>query len=88
HLAMLHLPRVEDRIIALFSDLAERFGRMTGDEILIDLPLTHGLIGGLVGARRPTITLALHKLAAEGVLHRLDDGRWRLAGQTVSSRRE
>lgn len=84
HLAMLHLPRIEDRITALFADLAERFGRMNSDEILIDPPLTHELIGGLVGGRRPTVTLALHKLAADGVLHRLDDGRWRLAGQTVS----
>lgn len=32
HLAMLHLPRVEDRITALFADLAERFGRMSGEQ--------------------------------------------------------
>jgi hypothetical protein len=29
HLAMVHLPRVEDRVIALFADFGERFGRMT-----------------------------------------------------------
>ena len=28
HLAMLHQTRVEDRILLLFADLAERFGRM------------------------------------------------------------
>lgn len=84
HLAMLHLPRVQDRIIALFSDLAERFGRMTADAILIDLPLTHDLIGGLVAGRRPTVTLALRQLASDGRLQRLDDGRWKLARTTVS----
>ena len=88
HLAMLHLPRVEDRIIALFSDLADRFGRMTTDGILIDLPLTHDLIGGLVAGRRPTVTLALRQLACDGRLQRLDDGRWKLARRTVSGEGE
>lgn len=79
HLAVLHLPRVEDRIAALFADLAERFGRVSGDGILIDLPLTHDLIGGLVGSRRPTVTLALHKLSADGTLQRHEGNRWTLA---------
>jgi len=84
HLAILHLPRVEDRIVALFADLAERFGRMTPDGIVLDLPLTHQVIGDLVGSRRPTVTLALQTLAADGVVERLDDGRWRLAARAVA----
>ena len=76
HLAMLHLPRVEDRIVALFADLAERFGRMTGEGIVIKLALTHQTIGGLVGSQRPTVSLALQGLAAEEVLTRLDIDRW------------
>jgi CRP/FNR family cyclic AMP-dependent transcriptional regulator len=83
HLAILHLPRVEDRIVALFADLAERFGRMTPDGIVIDLPLTHQVIGDLVASRRPTVTLALQTLAANGVVERLDDGRWHLAARAV-----
>lgn len=78
HLAMLHLPRIEDRLIALFSDLAERFGHMATDGILIDLPLTHELIGGLVASRRPTVTLALQQLASTGVIARLEGDRWKL----------
>ena len=50
HLAMLHLPLVEDRLVALFADLAERFGRMTADGILIDVRLTHEIIGQLAAA--------------------------------------
>jgi CRP/FNR family cyclic AMP-dependent transcriptional regulator len=84
HLAMLHQPRIEDRLIALFADLAERFGHVTGEGILIDLPLTHDLIGGLVASRRPTVTLALHKLASEGMLERLEDNRWKLPTTIVS----
>jgi CRP/FNR family transcriptional regulator, cyclic AMP receptor protein len=84
HLAILHLPRVEDRIVALFADLAERFGRMTPDGVVIGLALTHQVIGDLVASRRPTVTLALHTLAAQGVVERLDDGRWHLAARAVS----
>lgn len=78
HLAMLHFPRAEDRITALFADLAERFGHVTAGGILIDLPITHEIIGGLIGSRRPTVSLALRQLAANGVITRLRGGRWKL----------
>jgi CRP/FNR family transcriptional regulator, cyclic AMP receptor protein len=84
HVAMLHQPRVEDRVIALFADLAERFGHVTADGILVRLPLTHDIIGGLVGSRRPTVTLALQQLASDGMLERLEDNRWKLARTIVS----
>jgi CRP/FNR family transcriptional regulator, cyclic AMP receptor protein len=77
-LATLHLPRVENRLIALFADLAERFGHMAADGILIDLPLTHEIIGGLVASRRPTVTLALTQLASNGMITRLEGDRWKL----------
>ena len=79
HLAMLHLPRAEDRILALFAELGERFGRVTRDGILIDLPLTHELIGRLTASRRPTATLALQRLYHRGLLIRLADSSWLLA---------
>lgn len=76
HLAMLHAPRVEDRIALLFDDLGERCGRVTLDGIAIDVEFTHELIGRLVGARRPTVSLALRGLADAGLLRRTADGRW------------
>lgn len=85
HLAMLHQPRVEDRVLVLFADLAERFGHVTPEGVLIDMPLTHDIIGGLVGSRRPTVTLALHRLASDGLLERLDANRWKLARTIVSA---
>ncbi len=78
HLAMLHLPRVDDRLIALFADLAERFGHVAADGVMLDLPLTHEIIGGLVASRRPTVSLALHELASNGVIERLEGDRWKL----------
>ncbi len=83
HLAMVHLPRVEDRIIALFADLGERFGRMTPDGVLIDLGLTHEVIGRLVGSRRPTVSIALQTLAFDGALERLDGDTWKLAPTAI-----
>lgn len=84
HLAMLHLPRIEDRIVALFADLAERFGHMTSEGVMVDLALTHDLIGGLVGSRRPSVTLALQKLASDGLLERRDGDRWKIDPTIVS----
>ena len=85
HMAMLHLTRVEDRIVALFVDLAERFGRVTADGVLIDVAVTHELIGGLVGSRRPTVSLALQALDAQGMLERTPDKRWLLAQRALYS---
>ncbi|HEX7298529.1 MAG TPA: Crp/Fnr family transcriptional regulator [Solirubrobacteraceae bacterium] len=84
HLAMLHLPRIEDRIVALFGDLAERFGRMTPAGAVIDLDLTHEVIGRLVASRRPTVTIALQALAEDGRLVRREDAAWVLQPGAVA----
>lgn len=76
HVAMLHASRVEERIVLLFEDLGERCGRMTTDGVVIDISLTHDIIGRLVGAQRPTVTLALQTLAGAGVLCRAGRDRW------------
>jgi CRP/FNR family transcriptional regulator, cyclic AMP receptor protein len=78
HLALLHQPRAEDRVISLFTELGERFGRMTPDGVVIELDLTHEVIGRLIGAQRPTVSLALTALAATGALTRSASGRWRM----------
>ena len=80
HIAMLHLPRAEDRILALFAELGERFGRVTPDGIVIEIPLfNHELIGRLTASRRPTATLALQQLYHQGLLTRLAANSWKLA---------
>jgi hypothetical protein len=42
--------------------------------VRVPLALTHETLGGLVGARRPTVTLALRKLTDDGALVPQDHG--------------
>jgi len=79
HIAMLHLPRVEERVLALFEQLSERWGSVTPEGVVVRLRLSHHLIGQLVGSRRPTVTLALAELAAAGALVRRDIDEWLLS---------
>jgi hypothetical protein len=78
HLAICQLPRVELRVLALLWALAERFGRMTPDGVVLSLHLTHRRIGQLVGAQRPTVSLALSTLVEDGHIVRRDDGTFLL----------
>jgi len=64
------IARVELRIVAMLWHLSERWGRVTPDGVVIPLDLTHGSIGQLVGAQRPTVTLALKELSASDAVRR------------------
>lgn len=75
------LTRVDDRILGAMWLLAERFGHVAADGTVVGIPLAHRLIGELIGARRPTVTTAVSKLAAEGQLSRCRRGRWLLHGE-------
>jgi CRP/FNR family transcriptional regulator, cyclic AMP receptor protein len=75
-----HLTRVDDRLLALLWCLAERWGRVGPDGVVIDLRLPHRTLAGMVGARRPSVTTALGRLIARGDIVRRPDGGWVLAG--------
>jgi len=77
-LAIAQLPRIEQRVLAVLWHLADRFGHVTPDGIVVPLVLTHETIGRLVGARRPTVSLGLTALHESGSIHRRSDGRWLL----------
>jgi hypothetical protein len=62
------LPRVEDRILAMLWLLADSWGQVTPGGVRVPLALTHETLGALVGARRPTVTLALRKLTDDAAL--------------------
>jgi CRP-like cAMP-binding protein len=74
HLAICQLPRVGDRVVALLAHLAERFGRIAPDGVVVGVRLTHRLLGELVGAQRPTVSLAVTSLLEEGRISRRSDG--------------
>jgi CRP/FNR family cyclic AMP-dependent transcriptional regulator len=78
-MAIAQQPRLEDRLLMLFWDFADRYGRVHPDGVHLDLPLTHELLSHLAGARRPSVSGALTRLAADGRLKR-DGRRWLLRG--------
>jgi CRP/FNR family cyclic AMP-dependent transcriptional regulator len=77
--------RLDARILLLFRHLAERWGRVThGGGVRLDLPLTHRVIGELVGAERPSVTTTLAALADLGLLTRNGQG-WVLDGAALDA---
>jgi len=81
HVALSQMPKLQTRLHVMFWYLADRCGRVTSEGVVVDLPLTHELIAGLVGARRPGVTSALGELQRAGDLTRRHDGRWVLLGE-------
>lgn len=73
-LALCQLPRVEDRLLAMLWLLAESWGKVTSAGTLLPLHFTHEALGAMVGARRPTVTLALGELAQAGAVVQRDGG--------------
>src|SRR3954454_7188887 len=68
--AIAQLNRVERRVLATLWHLAERWGRLTADGILIPLDVSHRLLAQLIGARRPTVSTAVGELARAGLVAR------------------
>jgi hypothetical protein len=73
-LAISNLTRVDERIEALMWHLADRWGHVTPDGVVVPVPLTHEMIGKLVGAHRPSVTSALGDLQRAGSVTRREDG--------------
>jgi CRP/FNR family transcriptional regulator, cyclic AMP receptor protein len=71
--------RVEVRLHMLFWHLADRWGRVRPDGVLVPLRLTHSMLADLVSARRPSVSTGLSELARRGLVQRV--GReWLLSG--------
>ena len=71
---------VEDRLLLLLWQLTELWGRKAPDGAMLSFRLSHQTLADLVGARRPTVTLALRSLAERGQLERGPSGEWILVG--------
>jgi CRP-like cAMP-binding protein len=61
-------PRLEVRLALLLWHLACRWGHVGRYGIRLHLPLTHQLLGQLVGAERPSVSHALARLDAAGLV--------------------
>jgi CRP/FNR family cyclic AMP-dependent transcriptional regulator len=73
-LMICQLPRVDDRLLSMLWLLSESWGQVTPSGTVLPLELTHSALGGLIGARRPTVTLALSELSRRGAVVRQRDG--------------
>jgi CRP-like cAMP-binding protein len=74
-----HMKRIDDRLLALFSHLGSKWGRVSPDGIVLDIPLSHGQIGDIVGCERPSVTTSLGRLRARGIVKRRGDRAWLLS---------
>ena len=81
--AVMHLPRAHPRLLILFLLLAERWGKVGPDGVRVSLPLTHEVLGMLIGAQRPTVTIALQRLARAGLLSRERTDCWLLTNAAM-----
>jgi hypothetical protein len=81
--AVMHLPRAHPRLLILFWLLAERWGTVGPDGVHVSLPLTHEVLGMLIGAQRPTVTIALQRLARAGLLRKEASDRWLLTNHAI-----
>jgi hypothetical protein len=82
-MAVAQQPRLDVRLWMLFWDLADRYGRVRSDGVHVELPLTHEILSHLAGARRPSVSAALTRLAADGRVTRQGQ-RWILSGEPPS----
>ena len=84
HLAISHIVGVESRILLLLAHMSERWGRVTPGGVLVPVPLTNEMLGTIIGARPPSVSTALRKLAVAGALERRPDGTWMLNREALA----
>jgi CRP/FNR family transcriptional regulator, cyclic AMP receptor protein len=68
------------RVLLLLWHLADRWGRVGADGIVLPLPLTQQMLAELAAARRPSVNQALRELAERGLLDARSGGGWTLYG--------
>ena len=60
--------KAHSKVASILYICAERFGKKTGSNVVIDVPLTHKDIANLVGMTRETVSIEMKKLAQKGVI--------------------
>jgi hypothetical protein len=85
-LAIAQARHADVRLMALFWHLADRWGRVTSDGVIVELELTHSLLSRLTSLRRPTVSVTLKELRETGEVTRLSKSCWLLRGARPSER--
>jgi CRP-like cAMP-binding protein len=76
-------PHLDDRLRLLLWELADRYGTVRPDGVHVPVQMTHEILSELAAARRPSVSAALSRLAAAGLVRRTADG-WLLHGEPPS----
>ena len=79
-MAIVHHARVNVRVNTLLWHLADRWGRVRSEGIVLPLAITHSVLADMVAARRPTVTTALSELARMDRVRPIEGG-WLLRGE-------
>jgi CRP-like cAMP-binding protein len=76
------LSRTEERLDATLWGLACRFGRVTREGVILDLPITHTPLADMVAAQRPSVSTAISRMQSQGRIVRIERHRWLLRGES------
>ncbi len=79
--AIMSIVGIEERLRALLWALAERWGTVVPGGVEIEVNVPQAILAEMVGARRPTVSLALGDLCDSGQLVAPGPGRWVLQGE-------
>jgi CRP/FNR family transcriptional regulator, cyclic AMP receptor protein len=74
------LPRIEERVEVTLWELAYRFGRVTREGIVVELPISHSQLADIVAAQRPSVSTAVVRLEDQGQISRTGRRTWLLRG--------
>jgi hypothetical protein len=78
--------RLEGRVLLTLWHLADRWGHVTPEGVVLTLPkLTHEMIARMVAARRPSVTSGIRKLRELGLVVVQRGGTWVLHGDPIES---
>lgn len=82
------LHHVGVRLLVLMWHLADRFGKVMPEGTVVPVALTHRDLAELVGAQRPSVSLALGELEQHEQLKRRKDRSWLLLGDPPQELRD
>ncbi len=80
-----HVRHADTRVLLVLWHLADRWGRVTPQGVLVPVPLTHQLLAQLTCLQRPTVSSALSHLARHGQVTRLEQRGWLLHAEPPGS---
>jgi Crp-like helix-turn-helix domain len=79
-MAARHFRQVDDALLATLWHIAGMWGKVTIGGVVLPFRFTHETLAEIIGARRPTVIVAVQALEAQARLRREKHGRWVLLG--------